>query len=300
MNFELQKFQGIFPIIYSFFNKNNSLDKKLISEQIKIIKNIGSQGIASLGLATEVNKLSFSEKKQLIELVAENCHGTIPIAVTIQGSSFNEYVKLIDIAKNNQTDWIILQPLIGKKTTDKDCYRFFNKLIPYVGNTIVGVQNAKEYLGVGLSSNDILKLYKNFDNFRVMKGEASSVHMQSEILKYPEDLRVFNGRGGQEIIDNFLIGCKGIVPSLDSADNFLKIYQFIKNKKIEKANKEYMKILPQIVFVMQSINTLICYGKRICGYRMGVKNIYDRRPFLIPSEYGIKKSKHFAKELGKY
>ena len=151
-----------------------------------------------------------------------------------------------------------------------------------------------------MSSNDILKLYKNFDNFRVIKGEASSVHMQSEILKYPEDLRVFNGRGGQEIVDNFLIGCKGIVPGLDSADKFLKIYQFIKNNKIEKANKEYMKILPQIVFVMQSINTLVCYGKRICGYRMGVKNIYDRKPFLIPSEYGIKKSKHFAKELGGY
>ena len=300
MNLELQKFQGIFPIIYCFFNRNNSIDKKLISEHIKIIKNIGSQGIASLGLATEVNKLSFNEKKELIELVAENCHGTIPTAVTIQGSSFKEYVKLIDIAKNNQTDWIILQPLIEKNTTDKDCYSFFKKLIPYVGNTIVGVQNAKEYLGVGLSSNDILKLYKNFDNFRVIKGEASSVHMQSEILKYPEDLRVFNGRGGQEIVDNFLIGCKGIVPGLDSADKFLKIYQFIKNNKIEKANKEYMKILPQIVFVMQSINTLVCYGKRICGYRMGVKNIYDRKPFLIPSEYGIKKSKHFAKELGGY
>ena len=33
---------------------------------------------------------------------------------------------------------------------------------------------------------------------------------------------------------------------------------------------------------------------------MGVKNIYDRRPFLILCEYGIKKSKHFAKELGGY
>ena len=31
---ELKKLKGIFPIVYSFFNKNNSLDKKLITEQI--------------------------------------------------------------------------------------------------------------------------------------------------------------------------------------------------------------------------------------------------------------------------
>ena len=60
------KLTGIFPIIYCFFNKNNTLDKKLILEEIELIKKIGSNGIASLGLATEANKLSFNEKKIII------------------------------------------------------------------------------------------------------------------------------------------------------------------------------------------------------------------------------------------
>ena len=38
MNLELQKFQGIFPIIYCFFNRNNSIDKKLISEHYRETK----------------------------------------------------------------------------------------------------------------------------------------------------------------------------------------------------------------------------------------------------------------------
>ena len=63
MKNKLKKLEGIFPIIYCFFNKDNTLDKKIISEQIKLIGSIGSNGIASLGLATEVNKLSFMEKK---------------------------------------------------------------------------------------------------------------------------------------------------------------------------------------------------------------------------------------------
>jgi len=59
-----------------------------------------------------------------------------------------------------------------------------------------------------------------------------------------------------------------------------------------------MKILPFIVFIMQSINSLVCYGKRICAYRMGVKNIYDRSPGMIPTSYGIKKAKRISEDLG--
>lgn len=298
--FTLESFKGIFPIIYAFFNKDNSLDLKIMKDQIKLIKDIGSNGIASLGLATEVNKLTFKEKKNIIELMASECFGKIPLSVTIQGKSFNEYLKLIDIANNNEIDWIILQPLIKKNTTNKDCYNFFKKLIPYVNRNIVGIQNAKEYIGRGLSSNQILKLYNQFSNFRVIKSEASSIFIQKEISNYPKNLRVFNGRGGQEIIDNFNIGCKGIIPALDCADKFIKIYEYIINNNIEKAQREYEKILPHIIFIMQSIDTLTCYGKRICAYRMGIKNIYDRKSLLVPTSFGIKKSKLIAKDLGKF
>ena len=299
-NFKLNKFKGIFPMIYCFFNKNNSIDIKAINDQIQLIKNIGSQGIATLGLATEVNKLSFQEKKTIIELMAENCHNYISTAVTIHGNSLREFIKLIDVAKKNQADWIILQPLIKKNTTDKNCYNFYKKLIPFVGDTIVGIQNAKEYLGVGLSIEDVVKLYNAFPNFRVIKSEASSISIQREIEQYPKDLRVFNVRGGQEIVDNLIVGCKGIVPSLDSADKFLKIYKHFNNKDIYKAKREYMKILPSIVFVMQSVKTLVCYGKRICAYRMGMKKVYDRSPGIIPTAYGIRKSKELSKDLGYY
>ena len=137
-----------------------------------------------------------------------------------------------------------------------------------------------------------------YENFRAIKGESSSVFMQNEIKSYPKNLRVFNGRGGQEIVDNFLIGCRGIVPALDSADKFIKIYKHFQKKDILKANEQYKKILPATVFIMQSINTMICYGKRICAYRMGIKKIYDRKPFLAPTEYGIRKSKQIANNLG--
>lgn len=293
--------KGIIPMTYCFFNKNNSIDLKAMRDQILLIKKLGSNGIACLGLATEVNKLSFFEKKKIIELVAEVSTDSIPIVVTISGNNVNEYKKLIEVAQFYNARWIVFQPWLKKNTTDDDCFDFFNSIIPNVDtNTLVGIQNAKEYIGVGLNSIQILKLYKKFDNFRAIKGEASATLIQAEIKKYPKNLQVFNGRGGQEIIDNFLAGCSGIIPSLEGTDIFLKIYKLVQQKKIIEARRLYKKILPSIVFSMQSIDSLVCYGKRICAYRMGIKKIYDRKPALVPTNFGIKLAKQFAEDLGKF
>ncbi|MDA7544239.1 dihydrodipicolinate synthase family protein [Alphaproteobacteria bacterium] len=293
--------KGIIPMTYCFFNKNNSLDLKAIRDQLLLIKQLGSHGIACLGLATEVNKLNFFEKKKIIELVAEVSNDSLPIVITISGNQFNEYKKLIEVAEFYNARWIVFQPWLKKNIKDDDCFDFFNKIIPNVDtNTLVGIQNAKEYIGVGLNSSQILKLYKKFDNFRAIKGEASATLIQTEIKKYPKNLQVFNGRGGQEIIDNFLAGCSGIIPSLEGTDIFLKIYKLVQQKKIIEARRLYKKILPSIVFSMQSIDSLVCYGKRICAYRMGIKKIYDRKPALVPTNFGIKLAKQFAEDLGKF
>ena len=56
--------KGIIPMTYCFFNRDNTIDIELMSDQISLIKKLGSNGIACLGLGTEVNKLEFSEKKK--------------------------------------------------------------------------------------------------------------------------------------------------------------------------------------------------------------------------------------------
>ena len=111
-----KKIKGIFPFLYTFFNKDNSIDYKLMEDQISLIIKKKSHGIASLGLATEVNKLSFTEKVKIIELLSKVVGTSIPKAITIQSNIYSDYKKLINIARSNDAEWIILQPLIKKNT----------------------------------------------------------------------------------------------------------------------------------------------------------------------------------------
>jgi 4-hydroxy-tetrahydrodipicolinate synthase len=58
-------------------------------------------------------------------------------------------------------------------------------------------------------------------------------------------------------------------------------------------------VAPSIVFVMQSIETLICYGKRLFAARAGLA-VHDRAPALHPTEFGLGLVARHAAALGPF
>ena len=288
-------------MIYCFFDKRNQIDKKFIEDEIKLINSLNVKGIACLGLGTEVNKLSFNEKIQIIELISKYKNKNTYLTITISGENYNDQLKLIKIANIHKADWLILQPPAKKKLSENECLNFFDSIIKNVNkNTYIGIQNAPEYLKSSLSTQNVLKLYKKYKNFRYIKGEGTAKILAPIIKSYPKDLKVFNGRAGLEIIESLMSGCQGIMPSVEFSDKLNEIYLLIKKENLINAKKKYHLIEPYIKFVMKDIPTFICYGKRIFAYRMGVNKIFDRKPYLKASNYGIKKSKMIANNLGIY
>ena len=65
------------------------------------------------------------------------------------------------------------------------------------------------------------------------------------------------------------------------------------------ADADYARILPAITFSMQSIESLICYGKRIFAARAGM-DVFDRSPALRPTTTGLNLVARHANALGPY
>ena len=70
----------------------------------------GVHGMAALGLATEVSKLTASERRMVMDWTAEDTDGRVPLAFTIFGSSVAEQVAQVHHAESAGADWVILQP----------------------------------------------------------------------------------------------------------------------------------------------------------------------------------------------
>jgi len=67
-----------------------------------------------------------------------------------------------------------------------------------------------------------------------------------------------------------------------------------------EAEALYREVLPAVVFVMQSLDTLHAYGKRIAAMRLGLGEVIDRAPALRPSVYGLQCARRYASALGPF
>jgi 4-hydroxy-tetrahydrodipicolinate synthase len=46
-------------------------------------------------------------------------------------------------------------------------------------------------------------------------------------------------------------------------------------------------MLPLVTFMMSSIDTFVCYGKRIVARRLGLGEVHDRAPSQRPTPFGL-------------
>ena len=101
-----------------------------------------------------------------------------------------------------------------------------------------------------------------------------------------------------ELTDNLRAGCAGLIVAPDVADRLASPFDAMLEGDEARAERLYREALPAIVFVMQSIDTLICYGKRLCSLRMGIDVVHDRAPALAPTAFGLEATRRLAQTLG--
>lgn len=289
---------GIHAILYALFDADERLDRQAMRRQVETCLDLGVHGIAALGLATEVAKLTVAERRAVMEWTSEDVAGRKPLAFTIYGASVGEQIELVRAAENVKADWVILQPPMAGSFGAAEYIRFFGR-VAAATNLPVAIQNAPAYMGRGLSAEDIRSLVAQHPNIVLVKGEGPATEIRQLIETTENRLPVMNGRGGLELIDNLRAGCVGMILAPDVIDLMLRAYENFIAGDEPAAERAYRDALPAIVFIMQSLESLICYGKRVFGARAGI-TIHDRAPAMRPTAFGEKLVADHVARLGRF
>jgi dihydrodipicolinate synthase/N-acetylneuraminate lyase len=296
---DTSRFHGIYPILYAFFDAAGCPLRAPIVAQVEAAVKHDAHGVAILGLATETNKLDVRERRQILEWTAEALGDRLPLAVTVAEPSVHGQADFVRAAAAAGADWVILQPPPVAGLPEIEYLRFFGAVADKTALP-VAIQNAAQFLGVGLSSAGLKTLNKNHPNVCLLKGEAPAHVIQQLIEDTDGAYRVFNGRGGMELTENLRAGCAGVIPAPECFDVQVKIYERMRTgSPANEAEAEhlYRDILPLIVFMMASIDTFICYGKRIMARRLGIADVLDRAPCQRPTEFGMLMAERLAQSL---
>lgn len=288
-------YKGVHCVLYAFFDSSGKLDKQAMQAQCEWALRAGVDGITVLGLATEVQKLSESEQRDIVAWTAETLAGRLPLSVTICGNSVASQRLMVQYAIDHGASWLILQPPSAGNHAPSTYIDFYANVatgfdIPF------SIQNAPQYLGRSLQADDIAQLMARSPNFRLIKAETSAVDLASLVQRCGKDLTVLNGRGGLEMTDCLRAGASGFVLAPDTVDHAKSIFDLWQTGDIEAAELAYSEVLPAITFMMQSIEHLICYGKRLFALRAGL-TVHDRQPALQASAFGLERAAFWASRM---
>jgi len=272
-------------MLYAFFDEADRLDRAAFRRQIEVCIGAGCHGIAVLGLLTEVKALSPAERDTLVRWAVADIGGRVPLMATIAGATLAEVRDLAAGAEAAGADYLILQPPLGQRPPGDELLDFYSAAMAGL-RVPVGIQNAPEFLGVGLTPEEVATLRRRHANFTVMKGEGPVVQVKPFVEALAGQLVVFNGRGGLELPDNLLAGCAGMIPAPDSADLQIALFNAFEAGDVAEVERLYAQVLPYVVFIMQSLDVAIFYGKRMFARRAGIANACACRvPALVADPF---------------
>jgi 4-hydroxy-tetrahydrodipicolinate synthase len=294
------EFRGVYPMIYAFFGPDGGLDRDAMRRQIEYCVAGGAHGVAALGLGTEVSKLTPDERLAVMAWAVADLGGRLPLAVTVFGATPAEQAVFIDAAAERGCDWVILQtPQTGRNITEDQLVDFFGAVAD-ASPLPVAIQNAPQYIGVGLTSQGLDRLSRHHPNVRLLKAEGSAVDTRALIELTEGRMAVFQGRGGMEFIDVMRAGCVGMIPSVESCHLQALLFDLLQSGRAEDTDaalRLYTELAPLIMFLMQSVGQFLCYGKRLTAQRLGLAEVYDRQPAQAPTAFGLQCMARHAKVL---
>ena len=104
----------------------------------------------------------------------------MPLSVTVFGQTPEEQIAFVREAERAGAASVVLQPPRIAGIGEGELQRFFGRVIDAAG-IAAGIQNAPEYIGIGLGVDAIAALARNHPNFRVLKMEGSAMLVRRTI-----------------------------------------------------------------------------------------------------------------------
>ena len=280
-NFDPNNINGVMPAMITSFNKDESINKEGIRKTINYLISERVDGLYITGSTGETFLMSQEEKKQVIEIIAEEVNGRVPVIAHIGSIGTKITTELGQYAAKVGVDALSALPPFYYGFSNDEIFNYY-KDISNSTSLPITVYNISH---ANLMDLDMLKRLASIKNVKGVKYTAPTHFNFSKIKKeIGESFKIYSGMD-EMALSGLISGADGIIGSFYNLmpELFVEIYKQVKNNNINEAKK-----------IQEKINIIILFALKKSGYpfiKMGLKwlNIdsgYVRRPFnsIIDSE----------------
>jgi len=275
----MKKFEGTFAVMVTPFTSKEKLDLEAYRRNIEFYIENDIHGVIVGGSTGEFVTLSLQEHKKIIETVVDQVNGRVPCIAGTAACSTKRVIELNQYAKDAGTDGAMIVPPYYSKLREKETYEHFKNVAEAVDDFPIMLYNNPWVSKVDMQPTLVAKLAE-IDNISYIKESSGDITRILRILNLAKDkITVFCGSDNLAL-ESFLMGAKGWV--CVSANIFpkhtSKLYELVKENKIEKAKQLYEGMYPLCSWLEET--GLFAQGAKAGLEIIGMKAGPTRKPLF--------------------
>ena len=231
-------FHGIYPILGTCFNTDESIDYESQEKLIDFCIENGSHGLVTLANASEGHLMSDDEKKELLNFVIQKVSGRVPVIVTVNHPSSLCASNMAKFAAERGAEAVMcMPPFFGRWRAGLSQVRDYFEVINEAVDIPIFLQD-HQLSDISLPVDFLVELSNDLENLKYIKLESGNIiHKGRELLAHPKSKLdgVFGGNSGVFLPEEFEAGCCGTMPACYMPDMFRKAWDLLEENKYSEA-----------------------------------------------------------------
>ena len=286
--------KGLFPILATPFDGADRIDVEDLRREVDFVIENGAHGVG-IAFASEVVKLSESERDVATRTVVEQAAGRVPIVVNTGAPSTAVTVQYSKRAEELGVDASMITPPIGvsaevvkeyyRRVSDATTIPIFIQDVPTAAvSPVLAGEMAREIEGVQYIKAENPPTPASIAGFVKEGGDA---------------LTVFGGAGGAFFVEEMRRGSVGIMPHAALPDLFRSVWDMFQSGDEAGAVAEFNRMTPLLRVMTQAAGpSSLHLVKETLRLRGVFRSVNVRHPDVPPSEFTYRELREAVKAAG--
>jgi len=241
---------GAFPVLPTPFRSDGSIDESDFKAVIAFVLGCGVDGAVYPGVASEVDTLSLSERRNQVDLLAQTIAGKIPLIIGASDPDpSSAAAHIAQAAAVGAAAAMVMAPLhLGN---DADAQIAYFRVVSKGARLPIMLQNQPKPVGAGLTPEEVGAVVLAVPAIRYVKEETPPCGQHLTRIQAATNgtlAGIFGGAGGRYITDELARGAAGTMPAAELSDIHADLVHAWRDGNSATARSLYAASLPLLNF----------------------------------------------------
>ena len=273
---------GVVPVVPVPLDESEEIDEAALRRLVTYTVQIGMRAICLPAYGTEFYKLSDEERLRVVKIAVEEAAGRVSIFAQCNHGSARVAAMLARKNVAAGADHVSIAIPRQFAVPQEALLNYLTTVLDAAGVPCL-VQDFNPG-GTTVTAEFLAELKKRSANFRYLKLEEPCMAPKIRAIREATDdsVGILEGWGGMYMLELIPVGICGLMPGLALADILNRVFQWRLAGRSTEAFTLFEKVLPQIVFCLQTLELYHYCEKRLLQAMGLVPNTVCRTPAYTP------------------